>query len=82
MLFSDVDKVLFFATIHEIRRFVPRKKQYMGVVARGNRITGLDVNVRWKLLYWTDELERYLVVLDISTAKYLKGILKFCVSSI
>ena len=60
--FSDVDKVLFFATIHEIRRFVPRKKQYMGVVARGSRIVGLDVNVRRKLLYWTDELERYLIV--------------------
>ena len=58
LYFSEVDKVLFYSTIHEIRRYVPRQKDYMGVISQSTRITALDIDNKRKLLYWTDDTNR------------------------
>ena len=51
--------MLFYSTIHEIRRYVPRQKDYMGVISQSTRITALDIDNKRKLLYWTDDTNRY-----------------------
>ena len=54
MHFSGGASLYLFAVGHEIRQYRASTKQYSDAVLNGRRISGLDIDIVNKRVYWTD----------------------------